>query len=89
MNETTGRQSILTQASSMMIEAMQAVKAKTMDPKDAQAIAQLGIGVVQAAKTEVEFIRATNAVVRGGILGDSSAIQFLEPNVKLPRKAEP
>ncbi len=79
-------QSILTQASSMMIEAMQAVKNKLMDPKEASAIAQLGIGVVQAAKTEVEFIRATNAVVRGGILGDSKDIQFLEPAVKLPKK---
>lgn len=79
-------QSILTQASSMMIDAMKAVKDKKMEPKEAQAIAQLGIGVVQAAKTEVDFIRATKAVVRGGVLGDSSNIQFLEPAGKLPTK---
>lgn len=79
--------SILSQASSMMIEAMRAVKEKTMDPKEATAIAQLGMGVVQAANAEVGFIKATKAIITGGVLGDSKNVQFLEPQVKLTGRA--
>lgn len=75
-------QSILQQATAMMVEAMRAVKDKTMDPKEATAIAQLGMGVVGAANAEVGFIKATKAIVSNGVLGSARDIQFLEPQVK-------
>ena len=79
MNEN---QSILHQATAMMVEAMKSVKDKTMDPKEATAIAQLGMGVVSAANAEVGFIKATKAIVQNGVLGSATDIQFLEPQVR-------
>lgn len=64
-------------ASELMIEAMRDLKAKKIDAKDATAIAQLGIGVVQAANAEVQFIRATKAIPNGSGMGNK--MQFLEP----------
>jgi len=66
-----------TTASEIMIQAMRDLKDKKIDPKEAQAIAQLGIGVVQAANAEIQFIRATKAIPSGSGMGNK--MQFLEP----------
>jgi len=68
---------MVNEAAEIMIQAMKDLKEKKIDTKEAQTIAQLGIGVVQAANAEVQFIRATKALPKGGIFGDD--IRFLEP----------
>ncbi|MFA6688839.1 MAG: hypothetical protein WCS18_05105 [Sphaerochaetaceae bacterium] len=70
---------MLSQASEMMLEAMRKVRDKTMDPKEATAIAQLGLGVINAANAETAFIKTVRGIPRGGVFGDR--IQYLEPNV--------
>lgn len=68
---------ITTVAAEMMIQAMKDLREKKIDAKDAQAIAQLGIGVVNAANAEVQFIRTTKAIPAGSGMGNK--MQFLEP----------
>ena len=70
---------MLRQASEMMLDAMRKVRDKNMDPKEATAIAQLGMGVINAANAETSFIKTVRGLPRGGIFGDH--IQYLEPNV--------
>ncbi len=66
-----------TVAAEMMIQAMKDLREKKIDAKDAQAIAQLGIGVVNAANAEVQFIRTTKAIPDGSGMGNK--LQYLEP----------
>jgi uncharacterized protein YaaN involved in tellurite resistance len=68
---------IVTEAAEMMLQAMKDLGVKKIDAKDAQAIAQLGIGVVQAANAEVNFIKATRAMPTDGTFGTN--VRFLEP----------
>ena len=68
---------MVTEAAELMVQAMKDLSAKTIDPKEAQAIAQLGIGVVQAANAEVAFIKVTKALPVGGSFGTD--VRFLEP----------
>jgi hypothetical protein len=75
----THEKPMLSQATEMMLDAMRQVRNKTMDPKDASAIAQLGIGVINAANAETSFIKIVRGLPRGGIFGDH--IQYLDPNV--------
>ncbi len=68
---------MVTEAAELMIQAMKDLREKKIDTKEASAIAELGMGVVQAGNAEVQFVRATKAVVNGGIFG--SDIRMLEP----------
>jgi uncharacterized protein YaaN involved in tellurite resistance len=68
---------IVTEAAELMLQAMKDLGVKKIDAKDAQAIAQLGIGVVQAANAEVNFIKATRAMPTDGTFGTN--VRFLEP----------
>lgn len=68
---------MVTEAAEIMVQAMKDLSTNKIDPREAQAIAQLGIGVVQAANAEVQFIRVTKALPKGGIFGDD--VRFLEP----------
>jgi len=68
---------MVTEAAELMIQAMRDLSAKKIDPKEAQAIAQLGMSVVQAGNAEVAFVKAAKAVVKGGVFGDD--IRMLEP----------
>jgi hypothetical protein len=68
---------LTTTAAEAMIQAMKDLSEKKIDAKDAQAIAQLGIGVVQAANAEIAFIRATKSLPLDGGFGDN--VRFLEP----------
>ena len=76
----TAAKPITTTAAEMMIQAMQDLRDKKIDAKDAQAIAQLGIGVVQAANAEIQFIRTTKAIPVGSGMGNK--MDFLEPPIK-------
>lgn len=78
---------MVTEAAEIMIQAMKDLKEKKIDTKDAQAIATLGIGVVQAANAEVQFIRATRAMPKGGSFGDD--VQFLEPDDQRRKPGRP
>lgn len=71
---------ITTIAAEMMIEAMKDLREKKIDAKDAQAIAQLGIGVVQAANAEIQFMRTTKAIPMNSGMGNQ--LQYLEPQSK-------
>ena len=66
-----------TLASETMLQAMKDLKDKKIDPKEAQAIAQLGMSIVQAANSEIQFIKATKTILKTGSFGND--IQFLEP----------
>lgn len=77
MNEKTP---MVREAADLMIQAMKDLREKKIGPKDAQAIAQLGIGVVQSANAEVQFVRATKALLPAGVFG--SDVRFLEPPEK-------
>lgn len=66
-----------TVAAQLMIDAMRDLREKKIDAKEAQAIAQLGVGVVNAANAEIQFIRATKAIPDGSGMGNK--MQFLEP----------
>ena len=68
---------MVTQAAEIMIQAMKDLQENKIEAKDAQAIAQLGIGVVQAANAEIQFIRTTKAIPVGGTFGTD--MRFLEP----------
>jgi len=70
-------QPMTTVAAQMMIDAMRDLREKKIDAKDAQAIAQLGIGVVNAANAEIQFIRATKAIPLGSGMG--TKMNYLEP----------
>jgi hypothetical protein len=65
------------EAAELMIQTMKDLSAKKIDSKDAQVIAQLGIGVVQAANAEVQFIRATKAIPVDGTFGTD--MRFIDP----------
>jgi len=66
-----------TQACEIMIQAMKDLKDKKIEAKDAQAVATLGIAIVQACNAEVQFIRATKAIPVGSGMGNK--VDFLEP----------
>jgi len=68
---------MVTEASELMIQAMKDLKDKKITTQEAQAIAQLGVGVVSAANAEIQFIRTTKALPVGG--GFGTEIKFLEP----------
>ena len=65
------------QACEIMIQAMKDLKEKKIDTKEAQAVATLGIAIVQACNAEVQFIRATKAIPVGSAMGKT--MDFLEP----------
>lgn len=65
------------EAAEIMIQAMKDLNAKQIDTKQAQAIAQLGMGIVSAANSEVAFIKATKAIPVDGTFGTD--VQFIEP----------
>jgi len=71
---------LTTQASHLMIDAMKKLSKKEIDPKEASAIAQLGIGVVQAANAEIQFIRTAKGLPAQSMFG--SHIMYLEPEDK-------
>jgi hypothetical protein len=66
-----------TEVAELMIQAMKDLTAKKIDAKGATAIAQLGIGVVQAANAEIKFMQVTKAIPTHGVYGTD--IRFLEP----------
>jgi hypothetical protein len=66
-----------TTAATMMLGAMRDLREKKIEAKEAQAIAQLGMGVIQAANAEIQFIRATKAIPCNSGMGDR--MRFLEP----------
>lgn len=65
------------EAAELMIQAMKDLTTKKIKPQEAQSIAQLGVGVVQAANSEVNFIKATKAIPCDGEFGTD--MRFLEP----------
>ena len=76
MSETV-QKPMIREAAELMIQTMKDLREKKIDAKEAQTIAQLGMGVVQAANAEVQFVRASKAVLNGGIFG--SDVRMLEP----------
>lgn len=68
---------MVTEAAELMIQAMKDLGTKKISTQEAQAIAQLGMSVVQAANAEVQFIKVTKALPKGGAFGDD--VLFLEP----------
>lgn len=78
--KTEQQKPMTTVAAEMMIEAMKDLREKKIDAKDAAAIAQLGIGVVQAANAEIQFMRTTKAIPLNSGMGNQ--LQYLEPPAK-------
>lgn len=68
---------LVMEASQIMIQAMKDLSDKKIKPLEAQVIAQLGIGVVNAANAEINFIKATKAIPNDGIFGTD--MRFIEP----------
>lgn len=68
---------MIREASELMIQAMHDLREKKIDTKEATALAQLGMTIVQAANAEVQFVKASKAVLHGGIFGDD--VRMLEP----------
>lgn len=78
--KTEQQKPMTTVAAEIMIEAMKDLREKKIDAKDATAIAQLGIGVVQAANAEIQFMRTTKAIPLNSGMGNQ--LQYLEPPAK-------
>lgn len=64
-------------AAELMVQAMHDLRAKKIDAKEATAMAQLGIGIVQAANAEVAFIKAVKGLPMNGAMGNK--VSYLEP----------
>lgn len=73
------------QACEIMIQTMKDLKDKKIEAKDAQAVATLGIAIVQACNAEVQFIRATKSIPVGSAMGKT--VDFLEPPCETHGKA--
>lgn len=68
---------MIREASELMIQAMKDLRERKIETKEATALAQLGMTIVQAANAEVQFVKAAKGVLRGGIFGDD--VRMLEP----------
>lgn len=73
MNEET----MTTTAAKMMLDAMKRLNNKEISPQEAQGIAVLGKGVIDAANAEINFIKTCKAMPKGGLFG--TAMIYLEP----------
>lgn len=64
-------------AAKMMLDAMKALKEKKITPQEAQGVAMLGKGVVDAAQAEINFIKTCKAMPKNGLFGQK--LIYLEP----------
>ena len=71
------KKGMVPETAELLLQTMRDVRDKKVSADDAKVIAQLGVGVIAAANAEVQFIRATQALPKGGIFGDE--VKFLEP----------
>lgn len=70
--------SMTTIAAEMMLDAMRKLNNKEINPQEAQGIAVLGKGVIDAANAEISFIRTVKGMPsNGGMFGKT--ILYLEP----------
>lgn len=65
-------------AAKMMLDAMKRLNNKEISPQEAQGIAVLGKGVIDAANAEINFIKTCKAMPKGGLFG--TAMIYLEPD---------
>lgn len=73
MNEET----MTTTAAKMMLDAMKRLNNKEITPQEAQGIAVLGKGVIDAAQAEIQFIKTCKAMPKNGLFG--TQMIYLEP----------
>jgi len=66
-------------AAKTMLEAMTKLKNKEITPQEAQGIAMLGKGVIDAVNAEINFIKVTKAMPNNGLFGNE--LKFIEPDV--------
>lgn len=80
-------ESMTTVAARTMLEAMRKLSNKEITTQEAQGIAMLGKGVIDAANVEVNFIRTMKAMPsNGGMFGKK--VVYLEPKVEHDALAE-
>jgi len=71
-------ESMTTTAAKAMLDAMHKLTAKEITPHEAQGIAMLGKGVIDAANAEINFIKTVKAMPSdGGMFG--KRVLYLEP----------
>lgn len=79
MVEKEKEENLTGEAVRIMIDAMKKLRAKEITPQEAQGIAMLGKGVIDAANAEISFIKTVKALPVHGVF--SNNIQFIEPEV--------
>lgn len=78
MTSNNENKAMTTEAAQMMLEAMRALKEKSMTPQEATSMAVLGKTVIDAANAEIQFIRTVKAMPNnGGMFGKN--VVYLEP----------
>lgn len=70
-------ESMTTTAAKMMLDAMRRLNQKEITPQEAQGIAVLGKGVIDAAQAEIQFIKTCKAMPKNGLFGKT--LVYLEP----------
>lgn len=75
--ENENNETMTLTAARMMLDAMKRLNEKQITPQEAQGIAVLGRGVIDAANAEINFIKTCKAMPKGGLFGTSMI--YLEP----------
>lgn len=79
MSDNASAQSPLSEATSIMLEAMRNLKEKKIDAKEAASFALLGHSVIEAAREITAFAKVTGYLPSDSVYG--SRLQPLEPQV--------